>query len=581
MMNRTQTSLPPGLALGIAANQAASQGQFWERTPDGNPTVTAKNLAAVSQRDVAQQARTAQQIEAMKMAQMQQAIQQMAAKQASSPMASGIGALPGDVASRQGMAEGGVVGYSGKDDSAVEIDETKLPVSERFRRTIERALQRRDALKRMMSPPAVNSALVPVATSAIEASPQTPVSMTPQQREVFSPPNVTQAPAPAPTERKKPAPTSTPARTTIPDYLLDTRDIPPPPSESSVQAAEAERIARESAEQQRKPRVKTQEEIAADAEQRRLTETGLAALETQRQRFESADQARKAALKDQPMENLISRLTRVGGAGSLFRGLGQAQLGMEPIIAGQRAAEQTANEKKIQYFDLLDQRKDAVERFNLAWLQKNAEKAMAESARIRGIDADLAKTLTTLKSDQAKQLLTGEQAEKRTKMEIDARAIENEKARKATAALQSLPSFEQTQARKAMDDWLTKNPGKTFSDAWEWYRSAAKGGSALTANQLVTIQSRAERQASKDLESDLGYMKIKDPVEKEAYRKRYVEGLVRDQLAMAGYEMPDAQAPAPVSLPPEVLSKLKEGTVTTFANGQKWTMQNGKPVQVK
>jgi hypothetical protein len=33
--------------------------------------------------------------------------------------------------------------------------------------------------------------------------------------------------------------------------------------------------------------------------------------------------------------------------------------------------------------------------------------------------------------------------------------------------------------------------------------------------------------------------------------------------------------------PPAALSKLQEGQHTTFGNGQVWTMQNGKPVQVK
>lgn len=40
-----------------------------------------------------------------------------------------------------------------------------------------------------------------------------------------------------------------------------------------------------------------------------------------------------------------------------------------------------------------------------------------------------------------------------------------------------------------------------------------------------------------------------------------------------------APTPENANLPP--IDKLKEGQVTTFSNGQKWTMQGGKPVQVK
>jgi hypothetical protein len=35
------------------------------------------------------------------------------------------------------------------------------------------------------------------------------------------------------------------------------------------------------------------------------------------------------------------------------------------------------------------------------------------------------------------------------------------------------------------------------------------------------------------------------------------------------------------TLPPAAVSVLKEGQQTTFANGQVWTLQNGKPVRVK
>jgi len=57
-----------------------------------------------------------------------------------------------------------------------------------------------------------------------------------------------------------------------------------------------------------------------------------------------------------------------------------------------------------------------------------------------------------------------------------------------------------------------------------------------------------------------------------------------DNLGRAGYDVkgfknkPDFYNPS-VNTPP--VSALKEGQTTTFANGQKWTLQGGKPVQVK
>jgi hypothetical protein len=43
---------------------------------------------------------------------------------------------------------------------------------------------------------------------------------------------------------------------------------------------------------------------------------------------------------------------------------------------------------------------------------------------------------------------------------------------------------------------------------------------------------------------------------------------------------PSQPATAP-ALPPAAASRLKEGTVTTFGNGQKWTLRNGQPAQVQ
>lgn len=53
----------------------------------------------------------------------------------------------------------------------------------------------------------------------------------------------------------------------------------------------------------------------------------------------------------------------------------------------------------------------------------------------------------------------------------------------------------------------------------------------------------------------------------------------RDQPPAAAAATPSAAQP-PV-LPPAAAATLKENQVTTFKNGQKWTMQGGKPVQVQ
>ena len=100
-------------------------------------------------------------------------------------------------------------------------------------------------------------------------------------------------------------------------------------------------------------------------------------------------------------------------------------------------------------------------------------------------------------------------------------------------------------------------------------------------------------------------MDPKDPIFKQikqlnaadptgAAAKDYKKRWVAEQAGGAGSSIPaPTDQPPPVntgmpsrggpqvSLPPAALSALKEGIVTDFANGQSWTIQNGKPVRVK
>jgi hypothetical protein len=65
----------------------------------------------------------------------------------------------------------------------------------------------------------------------------------------------------------------------------------------------------------------------------------------------------------------------------------------------------------------------------------------------------------------------------------------------------------------------------------------------------------------------------------EAKRNTTVENLGKAGYDVKGFkEKTDFYNPS-VNTPP--ISALKEGQTTTFANGQKWTLQGGKPVQVK
>jgi len=59
------------------------------------------------------------------------------------------------------------------------------------------------------------------------------------------------------------------------------------------------------------------------------------------------------------------------------------------------------------------------------------------------------------------------------------------------------------------------------------------------------------------------------------------EQLASLRTRFKGREAGGAAAPAESSIPPEAIKALKEGQVTTFENGQKWTLKAGKPEQVQ
>lgn len=67
----------------------------------------------------------------------------------------------------------------------------------------------------------------------------------------------------------------------------------------------------------------------------------------------------------------------------------------------------------------------------------------------------------------------------------------------------------------------------------------------------------------------------KDPV---GYKLKLAETVRKQVLADPNFQKPGAAAASRSTTPP--IDLLKEGTVTTFKNGQKWTIKAGKPVQV-
>lgn len=479
LMQQTQTlkqvSQPvvPETGQPTVAAQAAEAAEQMVQPQDNSPPGMEELMPGVQQR-------------AMEMAQAAQPATQGDIQRAMAqrnPMQGGIGGLPGDVA-EQGMAEGGVVGYAGPDGSTVEVDETKLPISERFKRDMRRLYEKieTDYMKRAGATPEQIAQKLGTAAPVPQPSTAVPDYTQDLGTPMPTPAKASPAPAPAPAERKKAAskPTAAPAMS-LPSP--DTRESTAVnPSESAVQFALARGDIKALGERLSKPTLETPEQQAYRKAQEEQYQRGIAGIATQRQRFEDAENARREALKGQGMENLISFLTRSGGAGSLFGGLAQASRGMEPIIAAQRAAEQAANEKKIQYFDLLDQRKETVEGLKLAALKGDADRVAAETARLRAVDAEIAKLQIGLGEKQAGQLLTGEQAMGRTQAEIDARSVEAAERRKHEIELEKMRRVT-AQMKPKEQEYIEQAKRLKLSEL-----TGGKPGTATPAQELEALQ---------------------------------------------------------------------------------------------
>lgn len=122
----------------------------------------------------------------------------------------------------------------------------------------------------------------------------------------------------------------------------------------------------------------------------------------------------------------------------------------------------------------------------------------------------------------------------------------------AQAQLKQLPPFEQQMATRFIEDWMKANPGKTFVDAWDAWKSSGKGFDER--NEAKQAQLALARQ--KLLDSDMLYSQMRmtyinatDPEKKaEAFRKmKEIERLhgIVDEAGQA----------SPTQLPPGVTVK--------------------------
>lgn len=411
-----QTQISPALQALLQTAQMV--------TPEQGPTV-AKQVAQAAmqkmqasappgieallpgvQQQAAQSAQAAQPATQGDVNQLRQMMSQMA------PQGQGISA-GADVR----MAEGGIVGYAGPEGSDVELDVSgriKKALRDWYERTERGYMERAGATPEMIAQ-----------KLGSEASVAAPVVERPRGQENYAPasqltvgnaPPVApeaqrlmdrqRVPAPLPSggERKQPA-----AETGIATLMG-----PPVPTGSERQFAEAMgALGRIEIPQERTPqqfRKQTEDYYRSLGIDPDFAKQRMERLQAQERRDQEEAAARAASLKDRPMENLISRLSRAGGARSGLAGLAQAQLGMEPIIAAQRAGDERFAALMRERQVAADKERAAVEDMQRALA--DGDIAKAEKSRNDALAARNAKNELEAKAraQYAPQLLQAETA---------------------------------------------------------------------------------------------------------------------------------------------------------------------------
>lgn len=255
-----------------------------------------------------------------------------------------------------------------------------------------------------------------------------------------------------------------------------------------------------------------------------LSAKGIAALQQRMMDVEAAEAQRK---KNLPLDQSIAWL--LGGR----EGVGGSARAAQRFEATQNAATDAFSQARLQNQQaqlLLEkaQQDRQLGRFDRAISLEREASALMEKARDNA-----------LKAQQIQQGIASSQFQGAVQMRGQDISSED---RAVEAALRRLPSVEQQMAERVMNDFLARNPGKTLSDAWDYYRGAGKGLDLRETSVELKALKDEEAQLLKRLEVTFS------PKDKQPIIER-LDQISRDRVRMMG----GAPAPsAPTQLPPGV-----------------------------
>lgn len=390
-----QTLLSSGIAPGTVAAREVQQASALTSSATAPQPSPSPGIGALLPGAGVQAARSAQEAQPATQGDLNQLRQRLAqAQPQQQDQGQGI-AAGADVR----MAEGGIVGFAGDGEfgssvpEAIALDELRVAEAKREREEAERQ-KMLEFLEQAGSPLAKKyRRATPAAAPAAEA----PKKKEPAARPPAAP--AAQTPPPAP------------ASTGMIDYAKVLQGM-----------MGAQEQGFKGLEELLKPQLQTPEELAFVKRQEDEVARRRAGLDSRRQQFLDLEKLREEAGRATGLQDLAAFLTRAGGARSGLAGLGRATEIQSGIDAGRRKEAQAALDRKREYFDLLEQQRDAIEDRDVAIRQGQMDRAKAAQDKIEATKKAIASLRVTTSTQMYGPTLQAGQGAADTQARIAAQA---------------------------------------------------------------------------------------------------------------------------------------------------------------
>lgn len=310
----------------------------------------------------------------------------------------------------------------------------------------------------------------------------------------------------------------------------------------------------------------TPEEIAARGGIDKLLATSASSFEEERKRREAIAQQRMQEAQSrferpgyQDMAGIGRLLAGMAGAKTLYGGLTGAGAAAGKYQEDKEAALRAAQEK----FDL-----SGKEMFELSRLQQQVQMDQAKLAEARASGDAQRSVKAALDVANSQKQLAEYQTNlgiKREELGLRGREV---KAAEDRAQADLIQARKPTEFQQKMD--LYRKDPATFEKIF----------GAREKNSYDTINDNAQKKFN-DWASSIDGMRA-TPAQRNAMWQEILDREI-ETARRFGIKTPEGATGSAggAQLPSAAASQLKEGVVTTFANGQQWTLKNGQPTQVK